>query len=203
MMRYRRLTTAGEGFYTVWSGTLRIPGLGTQVFLTSSDLIFPVGSFVTATAVDVPDTFIAGNVTAYGGVFLTINCTAFSGGAGDEWVINTYSPLIQGDMTFGFGSGDFLRDSPDAVAQAVWTRLRLWTGEWFLDDTEGTPYTGSVLGMGTRSTFAPAIRERILGTPGVLSITEFSSGFDGDARTAFVEATVETIYGALALSGNI
>jgi len=54
-----------------------------------------------------------------------------------------------GDMNFGSQQADFLRDTPETVAQAVLTRLRLWLGEWFIDLTTGTPYQQAVLGKGT------------------------------------------------------
>ena len=37
-----------------------------------------------------------------------------------------------GDMTWGSGDKNFYYNQPEAVAQAVMTRLRLWSGEWFL-----------------------------------------------------------------------
>ncbi len=38
-----------------------------------------------------------------------------------------------GDYTFGQGSKNFLVNSPQCVAQAVVSRLRLQLGEWFID----------------------------------------------------------------------
>ena len=34
------------------------------------------------------------------------------------------------DMTFGGGGNDYHRDTPEAVAQCIKTRLRLWRGEF-------------------------------------------------------------------------
>lgn len=108
-----------------------------------------------------------------------------------------------GDMLFGQGQADYLRDTPDTVAQAALTRLRLWVGEWWLDTTEGTPYQQAALGTGKRKTIEPAIRARILGTQGCTGITSFSIAFDDDARIAKIAATINTIYGRAELQGVI
>jgi len=98
-----------------------------------------------------------------------------------------------GDYTIG---KPWLVNSPDAVAQAVLTRLRLWRGEWFLDSTDGTPYSQDVLGkLYASRTPEVAIKQRILGTPGVTAITAFTSRFDGDSRQLTVSATIDTVYG--------
>lgn len=100
-----------------------------------------------------------------------------------------------GDMTFGNGSLNFLIDSPEAVAQAVMTRLELLTGEWFLDVTEGTPYGTLILGNNSEATADQALRARILGTQGVTGIPAggFSSSLVG--RKLSVAVTIDTLYG--------
>lgn len=103
-----------------------------------------------------------------------------------------------GDYQFG-RAGLFLINTPAAVAQAVKTRLMLWAGEWFLDSREGTPYEQSILGYGTQGTRDLAIKERILGTPGVLSLIRYASSVDS-SRKMTVTATVETQYGTAALN---
>jgi len=99
-----------------------------------------------------------------------------------------------GDYTLG--SNAFLVDSPDAVGQAVETRLALWLGEWFVDITDGTPWNEQVLGkrLPGRNPDA-AIKERILGTQGVSEIVSYSSSFDGNSRKLSVAATINTVYG--------
>lgn len=100
-----------------------------------------------------------------------------------------------GDYVFG-RSGEFLVNSPQSVAQAIMTRLKLMTGEWFLDTSEGTPYDTQILGYGTQGTRDVAIQTRILDTPGVESIEEYTSSVDADRRMT-VTARVQTIYGAV------
>lgn len=104
-----------------------------------------------------------------------------------------------GDMTFGQGGLNFLVNSPEAVGQAVLTRLLLRTGEWFLDVTEGTAYDTLILGFGTRRSRDVEIRNRILGTQGVTEIVTYSSSVDA-ARKFSVQGDVATVYGALDLS---
>lgn len=110
---------------------------------------------------------------------------------------------INGDMTFGNQQADLYRDSPEAVAQAVWTRLRLWVGEWFIDTTEGTPYQQAALGTGKRETISPAIRQRILETENVISIETFDMVINPDSRAATISTTINTAFGAVQLQGII
>lgn len=203
-MRYRTLTTAGTGFYFTRSDTPHVPGAGSKTFAVPAGLTFTVGAQVAATSVFDPESFMLGVVASYSSVTLVITVSAFSGTTSyDDWVINTQAPIEAHDMTFGAGSVNFLVDSPDAVAQSVLTRLRLWTGEWFLDETEGTPYLTAVVGKGTNLTYEPAIRERILGTTGVSSIIDLSTSIDPDGRTGTFRTLIETTFGAAAAAGNL
>ena len=98
-----------------------------------------------------------------------------------------------GDYTFGQGAANFLVNSPAAVAQAIQTRLLLITGEWFLDNTEGTPYPTKILGKNTASTRDIAIKTRILQTPGVKQLNAYASSLIDRKFTP--QAIVQTIYG--------
>lgn len=99
-----------------------------------------------------------------------------------------------GDYVFGGQQADFYKDVPEAVAQAVLTRLRLYRGEWFLDITEGTPLD-QIIGKYTAGTYDAAIRQRILGTQGVTALAAYSSDFNPDTRKLSVSATITTQYG--------
>lgn len=100
-----------------------------------------------------------------------------------------------GDMVFGHGNADYLKDTPECVAQAAVTRLRLLRGEWFLDLTEGTPYAQGVLGKHTKDSYDFVIRQRVLETEGVTSIEEYESIFDGETRALTVNIRINTVYG--------
>lgn len=99
------------------------------------------------------------------------------------------------DYTFGVGGSNFLVDSPAAVAQAIQTRLKLITGEWFLDQTAGTPYYTDILGTGTEATRDLAVQTVILETQGVTEIVDYASYLDPSTRQFTVAATVNTQYG--------
>lgn len=107
----------------------------------------------------------------------------------------------EGDMTFGNGQMNFLRDTPETVGQAVMTRLRLWLGEWFIDISQGTPYQEAVLGTGTSETVEPAIRRQIIETEGVTDIESFSMVRDRENRTVTINAVINTLYGETIVQG--
>lgn len=100
-----------------------------------------------------------------------------------------------GDYTLGSGQ-DWHVNTPEAVAQAVLTRLRLNQGEWFLDTSDGMPWATEVLGKYTELTRDAVIKDRVLGTPGVTELLEYSSTFDGNTRALSVSMTISTAYGA-------
>ncbi|MGQ5288440.1 hypothetical protein ACULN0_03645 [Pectobacterium actinidiae] len=100
-----------------------------------------------------------------------------------------------GDYTFGRGDDTWLINSPEAVAQAIKTRFELWFGQWFLDTSAGTPWIQSVLGKQRPDTYSLAIRQRILETQGVSSISEFNTTVNSTTRRVSFTATIETIYG--------
>lgn len=105
-------------------------------------------------------------------------------------------------MTFGRGAADYLTDTPEAVIQAVRTRLQLIAGEWFLDQAAGTPYPQGVFGYNA-PTADFVIRQRILETKGVTAIIEFESDFDADTRTKTIRASIATVYGDASLTARL
>lgn len=105
-----------------------------------------------------------------------------------------------GDYVFQ-GASPFLINSPATVAQAILTRVKLYKGEWFLDQTIGLD-KDQILGYGTQTTRDTEIQRIILQTTGVTALTAYSSTYDPIARAFTVNATVETAYGQAILEVN-
>jgi hypothetical protein len=101
-----------------------------------------------------------------------------------------------GDYSFGRGQGDFFVNVPEAVGQSVYTRLMLWTGQWFADLSQGTPWAAEVLGTGTRWTRDIVIQNVVQTTQGVTDVVAYASSVDPNRRTFTAAITVATIYGA-------
>ena len=102
-----------------------------------------------------------------------------------------------GDYDFGNASR-FLANTPETVAQAVGTRLRLYREEWFLDKREGLDLE-AILGYGTQATRDLEVQRRILDTQGVTGIASYSSSVQG--REFRVSCTIETVYGQATVEG--
>tara|TARA_R110002167_G_C12574860_1_gene642919 strand:- start:797 stop:1144 length:348 start_codon:yes stop_codon:yes gene_type:complete len=91
--------------------------------------------------------------------------------------------------------GTFVDQSP-ATIQAVSTRLRMFTNEWFLDNKAGTDWYGKVLTKPANLAVAEGeIKQRIVNTEGVREITDFQMTFDADVRALYVEYSATTTWG--------
>ncbi|HCR3197151.1 hypothetical protein ACGTI2_05340 [Morganella morganii] len=111
-----------------------------------------------------------------------------------------YRTEDNGDYTFGHSR--FSKDTPETVAMAVKSRLRLWLGEWFLDDREGTPHAQKGLGKNPAQGYALAVKERILNTPGVTKITAFGLDMNTSTRKVTITATIDTLYGETSITSE-
>jgi hypothetical protein len=118
-----------------------------------------------------------------------------------------------GDYLTGHGTADFYYNQPEAVGQAVLTRMLLFEGEWFLDLGEGTPWggfplnqevvrRGQILGANTRLTRDVALQTRALGTRGLSSIANYGSQVDPNTRRFGVQMSINTIYGQAQLGAK-
>jgi len=105
-----------------------------------------------------------------------------------------------GDYCFGRGLADFWVDAPEAVALAAIYRLALWEGDWWLDLSAGTPWAAQIIGRGKTATRDPVLRARVLGTPGVETITGWSSNLDRTTRAFTVSAQIVTRFSTFAIA---
>ena len=105
--------------------------------------------------------------------------------------------MIRRAFTAGgdYALNGFISDS-EATIQAVYTRLRLFQGEWFLDLSQGTPWFQKILGKPVDLASAERILKGIIqGTEGVRTITAFTTTIDNATRRASFSFTATTIYG--------
>lgn len=86
----------------------------------------------------------------------------------------------------------------EQVRQQLLIKLKLWTGEWFLDTEFGTPYLQSILGKQLSLSGAlVALRKSILEVSSVRQIVEFDYNFSQSARKLTVNFSVDTPFGLL------
>lgn len=85
------------------------------------------------------------------------------------------------------------------VVQSVRTRLQFYLEEWFLDLTAGTPYFQEIFTKPANLANIESIfKTRILNTPGVELLIEFSMVYEGDSvRKLTVSFSAQTIFGEI------
>lgn len=110
-----------------------------------------------------------------------------------------YRKEPDGDYGFGRGDNGFWIDEAEAVALAAYSRLKLWKGEWFLNTSEGTPWSDSVLGEQPQAMQTLMVRDRISGTAGVNRIISLNSRQDPESRRLVITATLDTVYGEVTI----
>ncbi|MGN6702929.1 MAG: hypothetical protein ACTHKB_08200 [Burkholderiaceae bacterium] len=89
----------------------------------------------------------------------------------------------------------------DRVRQNIVVKLRLFTGEWFLDTEFGTPYLTDILGKQVTLLGAiAAIKRAVLEVDDVADITAFSYNFSRPLRKLSVSFEVSTPFGLIGVS---
>lgn len=99
-----------------------------------------------------------------------------------------------GDWTFGRGRQSYATKS-ECVRQKVQTRLHSFRQDWFLDATHGIDWIGNMARRGSRVKVEAEIRNCILQTVGVKTLTTFASQYVPKIRKLSVQATFTDIYG--------
>lgn len=83
-----------------------------------------------------------------------------------------------------------------SIRQQIKIRLMFFRGEWFLDETIGTPWFEDLLKKGFNLDHATAIfRDRILGTAGVTALTQLDLSYDSPTRKLGIRFRAETTLG--------
>jgi hypothetical protein len=109
------------------------------------------------------------------------------------------------DLMLG-GDGDLLVSGldlsiikgADRVRQNIQIKLKLWTGEWFLDTEFGTPYLESILGKQISLNAAiAALKQSILAVNDVNAITDFTYNFSRQTRAININFTASTPFGLI------
>jgi hypothetical protein len=110
-----------------------------------------------------------------------------------------------GDPLYGNSQGNFLTDI-DAVAQIIGTRLKLLQGEWWENVNAGTPLFQSILGVsgagGQPDTVALLLKQRILGAPYVLSVSNLTTSYNSTTRAFSFSCQVQTQFGTLTVTNQ-
>lgn len=102
------------------------------------------------------------------------------------------------DLIIKGGSFRLVKDAAEVV-QHVRTRLLFYYNEWFLDLTAGTKYFQEIfIKPADLANVESILKQRILETPGILTLLEFSMEYEGGrSRKLSVSFSAETIYGLI------
>lgn len=107
-----------------------------------------------------------------------------------------------GDMVFGNGSLDFFINDVDEVAQSIQTRLKLYSGESFLNTSAWVPLP-AIVGKDAQATIQPAMRQVIVETPTNPTINSLDYVYDPVDRKATLHIDISTIYGQSTITTEI
>lgn len=105
--------------------------------------------------------------------------------------------LSNGDLSIE--NGDLvLCDGIERVTQQINVKLKLWSGEWFLDYEFGTPYLQEVLVKGIPVNYAiESIKDSVLEIDGVDAIESVVYDFDESSRNLRLEMEISSKYGII------
>ena len=95
--------------------------------------------------------------------------------------------FVDGDIVT---SGKHFVHKQTATQQAIIRRLRLFLGEYFLNGTEGTPWFQRILGKNNPDVAEANIKERILNTKDVITLSRFEFNFSPKTRIISIYAQI-------------
>lgn len=86
-----------------------------------------------------------------------------------------------------------LTTDAEQIVQRVRQRLQVFRGEWFLDVRAGVPWLQDILVHTPRLNYVEALlKAEIVGTPGIVEITQFSMEYSAGNRTLEVAFKART-----------
>lgn len=90
------------------------------------------------------------------------------------------------------------------IKQRLTIKLRTYYGEWFLNRALGIPYREDILVKNPNRTVVEGIlKNAILEDPDVVSLVEFSLGYDNLQRHLQLEFAAVTTYGSIYFEVNL
>jgi len=98
-----------------------------------------------------------------------------------------------GDFMFGKGKQDYYSENA-AIAENIRTRLLSFVGDCFFDLDAGVDWFTLLGYPSTAEEIQLSCRAVIANSAGVVNVNDLSVTADKDARTAFVNYNVDTIY---------
>jgi len=94
--------------------------------------------------------------------------------------------FFNGDLVLNFGA--------DAVKQHIGQRLKMFSGEWFLNLSEGVPYYQDILVKNPNPDIIDGIfKNVILSTPGVDELLTFNLNYDAALRTLSLDFSARVL----------
>lgn len=107
--------------------------------------------------------------------------------------------FVNGDLVL---TADVNPAGTNPILQDVLQRLRMFLGEWFLDNTQGVPWWQKIMTKNPKQSDIDAILQNvILGTPGVQLLTNYSSLVDRATRRLTITFVCQTTNGNVNWSG--
>jgi hypothetical protein len=103
------------------------------------------------------------------------------------------------------GEDTYLYDL-EAVAQIAKQRLLLFSQEWFMDLSEGTPVFTQILGPAMpqrqQQALALLLQQRILSTPYVTAVSDLQISFNSATRGLSFSCTITTPFGTIPITNQ-
>lgn len=109
--------------------------------------------------------------------------------------------IVNGDLTL---TSDVDANGTNPVLQDILQNLRMFLGEWFLDNTQGVPWLQQIFVKGTtQADIDAAIQAAILSTTGVTALTSYGSQLNAASRSLAVTFSVKTQAGVVSYTGTL